>query len=101
MVNTSFKLRTESNMQGYEVNSFNVNGYNTKIAILMWIATFGGLHIDLDALQTAENIPESSGLTGVLIQAGVATSGKADSFLKAPHVNPTRRPRRLQLASCT
>ena len=52
---------------------------------------FGGLHIDLDALETAENLLERSGWTGELVQAGVATSGKADSFLKTSHVTPTRR----------
>ena len=42
-------------------------------------------------LETADNILESSGWAGELVQAGVATSGKADSFLKASHVTLTRR----------
>ena len=52
---------------------------------------FEGLHIDLAALNTAENLPESCMWTGALVQAGVPTSGKADSFLKASHISPTRR----------
>ena len=43
--------------------------------IFMSIAMFGGLHIGLAALKTAENIRESSGWTGELVQVGVATSG--------------------------
>ena len=51
-----------------------------------FVIMFGGLHIELAALKTAENLLESSGWTGALVQAGVATSGKADSFLKAAHI---------------
>ena len=58
----------------------------------MLIAIFGGLHINVAVLKTAaENLPESSRWTGALVQAGVATSGLADSFLKASHITPTRR----------
>ena len=55
------------------------------------VIMFGGLHIELPALKTAGNLLESSGWTGALVQAGVATSGKADSFLKAAHITRTRR----------
>ncbi len=48
--------------------------------MLMWIAIFGGLHIHLADLKTAENLLESSGWAGALVQADVPTSGKADSF---------------------
>ena len=41
----------------------------------MSIAMFDGLHIDVAALKTAENLRESSGWTGELVQSGVATSG--------------------------
>ena len=51
---------------------------------------FGGLHImELAALTTTENLLESSWGTVELVQAGVAASGKADSFLKASHITPT------------
>ena len=51
---------------------------------------FGGVHImELSALKTTENILESSWWSEELIQAGVASCGKADSFLKASHITPT------------
>ena len=56
-----------------------------------FVIMFGGLHIELAALQTEGNLLESSGWTGALVQAGVATYGKADSFLKAAHITRTRR----------
>ena len=43
--------------------------------IVMSIAMFGGLNIDLAALKTAENLREISWWTGELVQSGVATSG--------------------------
>ena len=49
---------------------------------------FGGLHI---ALKTLGDLLNSSGWTSALVQAGVATSGTADSFLKAAHIIRTRR----------
>ena len=52
---------------------------------------FGGLHIHLDGLETAGNLPEHSWWTGELVQAGIATSRKEDSFLNALHITPTRR----------
>ena len=56
-----------------------------------FVIMFGRLHIELAALKTAGNLLESSGWTGALVQAGVATSGKADSFLKAAYITRTRR----------
>ena len=55
------------------------------------IILFGGLHIEIAALKTLGNLLDSSGWTGVLVQAEVATAGTADSFLKAVHVTRTRR----------
>ena len=51
---------------------------------------FGGLHMELAALKTAENLVECRGWPGELVHAGVASCGKADSFLKASRINPTR-----------
>ena len=42
--------------------------------MFMSIAMFGGLHIDLAALKTAEYLRENSEWTGELIHSGVATS---------------------------
>ena len=43
------------------------------------------------ALRTMGDLLDRSGWTGALVQAGVATSGTADSFLKASHVARTRQ----------
>ena len=51
------------------------NGLYCQNEIFMSIAMFDGLHIDLAALKTAENLRESSGWTGELVQSYVATSG--------------------------
>ena len=52
---------------------------------------FGGMHFESAALETVENLLESSGWTGAVVQACVPTSGKADSFVKAAHITRTRR----------
>ena len=51
------------------------NGLYYQNEMSMSIAMFGGLHIDVAALKTAENLRESSGWTRELVQSGVATSG--------------------------
>ncbi len=56
-----------------------------------FVIMFGGLHIELAALKSLENLLQSSGWTAALVAAGVATSGTADSFLKAGHITRTRR----------
>ena len=43
----------------------------------------GGLHIEMAIWSTIEDYLEASGWTAALTQAGVASSGTADSFLKA------------------
>lgn len=60
---------------------------------------FGGLHIEMAAFKTLGDLLEGSGWTGVLIQAGVATPGTADSFLKASHVTRTRRAHQVTVSS--
>ena len=42
----------------------------------------GGLHKELAALKTAVNLPESSGWTAALVQAGVAAPGKASHIIE-------------------
>ena len=46
--------------------------------------------MELAALETADHFIECSGWPGELVHAGVASCGKADSFLKASHIIPTR-----------
>ena len=50
------------------------------------VVMFGGLHIEMAALKMLGNWLEGSGWVQALTQADVATSGIAESFLKAAHV---------------
>ena len=56
-----------------------------------FIIMFGGLHIEMTALKMLGDLLEGSGWIGALVQAEVATSGTANSFLRASHVTRTRR----------
>jgi hypothetical protein len=56
-----------------------------KFGILM-----GGLHIEMAALRIVGHWLDGSGWTHCLSQAGVATSGVAESFTYASHVKRTR-----------
>ena len=51
---------------------------------------FGGLHIEMTMWKTYGDYVDGSGWTNALIQAGIASSGTADSFLKASHLTRTR-----------
>ena len=55
-----------------------------------FIAMFGGLHIEMAVWKTFGDYLQESGWTRVLVQAGVATAGTADSFLKVSHLLCTR-----------
>ena len=54
------------------------------------IVMFGGLHIEMAVWKTYGNYLDGSGWTNVITQAGIASSGTADSFLKASHLTRTR-----------
>ena len=54
------------------------------------VVMLGGLHIEMALWNTIGDLLESSGWTTALCEAGVATSGTADSFLKASHLTRTR-----------
>ena len=56
-----------------------------------FVVMFGGLHIEMADFKALGDLLRSSGWTGALIQASLATHGTADSFLKASHVTRTRR----------
>ncbi|KAJ8406772.1 hypothetical protein AAFF_G00296880 [Aldrovandia affinis] len=64
-----------------------------------FVIVFGGLHIEMAAWKTLGNLLDSSGWTGVLVLAGVASTGTADSFLKAAHVTCTRRAHQVTASS--
>ena len=56
-----------------------------------FIVMFGGLQIEMVTFKTIANLLDSSGWTGALVQANVATPGTAESFLCVTHVTHTRR----------
>ena len=51
---------------------------------------FGGLHIELAALKAIGNWLEDSGWTNAVAQSDLASTGTADSFIKASHISRTR-----------
>ena len=55
------------------------------------MVVMGGLHIEMAIWSTMGDYLEASGWTTALTQAGVASPGSADSFLKASHLSRTRR----------
>jgi hypothetical protein len=55
-----------------------------------FIILFGGFHIEKASFNTLGDLLACSGWTEALVQAGVATPGTADSFIKAAHVTRTR-----------
>lgn len=56
-----------------------------------YLVMFGGLHIALALWKTFGDYLEGSGWTAALTQAGVASSGTADSFLNCSHITRTRQ----------
>ena len=55
----------------------------------MFIVMFGGLHIEMAAFRLLGDLLKGSGWTGALTEAGIATSGTADSLLSASRVANT------------
>ena len=51
---------------------------------------FGGLHSEMATWKTFGDYLESSGWTSAVSQAGIVSSGTADSLLKAAHLTRTR-----------
>ncbi|KAK6169757.1 hypothetical protein SNE40_020746 [Patella caerulea] len=65
----------------------------------LMVVMFGGLHIEMAVLKTIGDWLSGSGWTQALVQAGIAKSGTADSFLKASHVARTRRAHEVTAAA--
>lgn len=55
-----------------------------------FVIMLGGLHIEMVAWETIGDWLENTGWTALLVDADVASTGKADSFLQASHVSRTR-----------
>jgi hypothetical protein len=64
-----------------------------------FVVMFGGLHIEMNALKVLGDLLDSSGWTGALTQANVASSGTADSYLKVSHVTRTRHAHQMTASS--
>ena len=63
------------------------------------VVMFGGLHIEMTALNTVGDWLQGSGWTQALVQAEITTAGTADSFLRAAHVTRTRRAHQITAAA--
>ena len=63
----------------------------------MHVVMLGGLHTEMAPWSTLGDILEDSGWTTALIEAEVASSGTADSFLKVSHLTRTRHAHQLTL----
>ena len=53
------------------------------------VLMFGGLHIEIAVLKTLGDWLRGSGWVRALVQAEIAKSGTADSFLRVAHVTRT------------
>ena len=62
---------------------------------------FGVRHVELTALKAIGTWTEDSGWTGALVKSGIASSGTADSFLKASPVSKTRRAHQITASVLT
>ena len=64
-----------------------------------FITILGGLHIEMAALNVIGDWLEDSGWVEALVQAKVASTGTAQSFLKASHVTRTRHAHQVTAGS--
>jgi len=64
-----------------------------------FVIMFGGLHIEMAMLKLLGGWLEDSGWTNALVQADIATSGTANSFIHASHVTKTRHAHQVTAAS--
>ncbi|KAG1674335.1 hypothetical protein GQR58_015133 [Nymphon striatum] len=55
-----------------------------------FIIMFGGLHLEKALWNVSRDLLQCSGWSEALVEAEIATSGTADSFLKVPHITRTR-----------
>ena len=61
------------------------------------VVMLGGLHVEMALWNTLGDLLEASGWTTALIEADVASSGTADSFLKVSHLTRTRHAHQVTL----
>ena len=65
-----------------------------------FVILFAGFHIEKASFNTLGDLLVCSGWTEALVQAGVATPGTADYFIKAAHVRALDGLTRSQLVFC-
>ena len=61
------------------------------------IVMFGGLHIEIALWHLVGDLLDGSGWTTALCESGVASSGTAESFLRASHLTKTRHSHQVTL----
>ena len=64
-----------------------------------FLAMLGGLHIEMAYQKTIGDWLQGSGWVSAIEQAGIASSGTAESFLKASHLSRTRRMHQVSAAA--
>ena len=64
-----------------------------------FVIMFGGLHIEMALFRVLGELLSGSGWTSALCEAEIASSGTADSLLKASHVVKTRHAHQVPAAS--
>ena len=64
-----------------------------------FVIMFGGLHIKMAALKSIGTLLQSSGWTSAIVEADIASSGTAESFLSTSSVTRTRKAHQIT-ASC-
>ena len=55
-----------------------------------YVVMFGGLHLEMALWSTLGDLLEGSGWTNALVEAEIASSRVAESFLKTSHLTRTR-----------
>ena len=58
--------------------------------VRQFVVILGGLHLEMALWNTIGNLLDGIGSTTALAAADIASSGVADSFLKASHLTRTR-----------
>ena len=61
------------------------------------VVMLGGLHVEMALWNTLGDLLEASGWTTALVEADIASSGTADSFLKVSHLTRTRHAHQVTL----
>jgi len=64
-----------------------------------FVIMLGGLHIEMAAFKVLGNWLDGSGWMSIIANAGVTSTGVADSFIKASHLTRTRRAHQITAAS--